>query len=269
MNCKKTLSLSDFKIKIYTRSMNKTLYDRAISFVDLPYEKVKLQGTTADGYIVQLINDEEADIIINIDEDAFVCDIDKLKELLIYCIENEYVNCGMPDGGVIHLRKWNPVVTNPYFNILNVKELRKKIAEFKEEDFAESKESQMKDFPVELLKTNYEFVSYEPYYPLLIWMSQNFKTLYLNAHTHLDGISTVLHDQNDKPFIIHSWYSRYYNENWYHTQRINNVIDECGKLRNKPYPISFSDKCVSYIKIFIKICKKIVVRGIRRIGLIK
>ena len=43
------------KIKIYTRSMNDVLYHTAMSLCDLPYEKVRLLGTSADGYLYQMV----------------------------------------------------------------------------------------------------------------------------------------------------------------------------------------------------------------------
>jgi hypothetical protein len=209
--------------------------------MDLPYPKVRLTGTTADGYFYKILEDTEADWVINIDEDAFVFDLDKLKNLIDYVIENDYVNCGMPDGGVVHLRRMNPLVTNPYFNILNMKEIRKKFVEFKSEEYSAHKEEYMKNFPIDLLKGSYEFVYYEPYYPFFVWMSQNFKTLYLNAENHLDGESTILCDRNNQPFLIHTWYSRLYNIDKKHTKRINNAVHECEQSCGRTYEPAISE----------------------------
>jgi len=229
------------RIKIYTRSMNLALYNRAMFFLDLPYPKVRLTDTTADGYLYQLIQDEEADIIINIDEDAFVFDLERLKSLLNYVIENDYVNCGMPDGGVVHLRRLNPLVTNPYFNILNVKEIRKKFSLKEIQEFPFHKDCYMDIFPKNLLTGGYEFICYEPYYLFFIWMSQNFKTLYINAENHPDGVSTTLCDQNNEPFLIHTWYSRMYNNDRIHTKRINEVVRECEKTYKHKYKPSLKE----------------------------
>lgn len=254
------------RIKIYTRSLNKALYNRAMFFIDLPYSKVRLVETTADGYLYQLINDREADIIINIDEDAFVYDINRLKKMIEYMIENRYVNCGMPDGGVVHLRRLNPLVTNPYFNILNVKEIRKKFHEFNVQDYSIHREEYMNNFPISILKGAYEFVYYEPYYPFFVWLSQNFKTLYLNAENHPDGESTVLCDQNNQPFLIHTWYSRLYNVDREHTKRINNVVRECEQYSFRTYKPSINEvinEIVSYnfsqLKINLKKIKRRVI----------
>ena len=68
--------------------MNDVLYHKSMALCSLPYEKVRLRNTSADGYLYQVIADTEADWVINIDEDAFVSDIDALKRLLAYCREN-------------------------------------------------------------------------------------------------------------------------------------------------------------------------------------
>lgn len=245
--------------------MNKTLYDRAMFFLDLPYPKVRLLNTTADGYLLKLIQDEEADVVINIDEDAFVLDINLLQDLLKYCIDNQYVNCGMPDGGIVEIRRNNPLVTNPYFNILNTKEIRKKILEFNSNNYIEHKDSYMSSYPKEILKGPYEFVNNEPYCPLLVWMSQNFKTLYLNAYEHSDGITTVLCNQEDKPFIHHTWYSRFYNRDVKHTRRINKIIKECGKLRGKIYKATFFDCLNNTSKLYFRFLKSAIISILRKL----
>ena len=237
------------RIKIYTRSMNLALYNRAMHLLNLPYTKVRLTNTTADGYLYQLIQDEEADIIINVDEDAFVFDRKRLEMLVEYVIENNYINCGMPDGGVVHLRHLNPLVTNPYFNILNVKEIRKRICSSDINEYSTHKDSYMENYPVHILKLSYEFVNYEPYYPFFVWLSQNFKTLYLNAETHSDGLSTILQDQNNEPFLIHTWYSRFYNVDIIHTKRINNAFHECELYSGNIYKTSLKEFIYSFIQL--------------------
>lgn len=237
--------------------MNSALYNRAMFFIDLPYPKVRLLNTSAEGYLYALVQDEEADIVINIDEDAFIFDLDKLKKLLDYVIVNKYINCGMPDGGVVHLRRMNPLVTNPYFNILNTKEIRKQFPMFKETDFNEHKPEYEQALPKDLMNGEYKYVYYEPYYPFLIWVSQNFKTLYLNAQNHEDGESTILCDHNNQPFLIHTWYSRFYNRDKFHTKRINNVVLECGNASNKKYKDSLKEILERNTLCFFLIIKNI------------
>lgn len=216
------------RIKIYTRSMNDVLYHKSMALCSLPYEKVRLRNTSADGYLYQVIADTEADWVVNIDEDAFVSNIGALQRLLDYCMENDYVNCGMPDGGVVHLRDGNPLVTNPYLNILNTKAIREQF------DISKLNESpnQARFTQTDLLVGAHDFNAndVEPYYPLFIWMSNHFKTLYLKATNHPDGESTVLYNHLCEEVLIHTWYSRFYNRDPFHTHRINNAFKEaCGK----------------------------------------
>jgi hypothetical protein len=209
--------------------------------LDLPYPKVRLTNTTADGYLYQIIQDEEADIVINIDEDAFVFDLNRLNELIKFMIENDYANCGMPDGGIVQIRHLNPLVTNPYFNVFNVREIRKKFRSFDINTYSSHKDNYMNNYPTHILKGAYEFVYYEPYYPLFVWMSQNFKTLYLDAEEHTDHYSTSLKNHLGKPFLVHTWYSRLYNVDKAQTNRINDAIHYCEKYCGRTYNPSIKE----------------------------
>ena len=66
--------------------MNDVLYHKSMALCTLPYEKVRLLNTSADGYLYQVIADTEADWVINIDEDAFISNIDALQRLIGYCM---------------------------------------------------------------------------------------------------------------------------------------------------------------------------------------
>jgi hypothetical protein len=222
----KKTDLSDYKIEIATRSMNRKLYHLSQATLNLPFKRVRLKNTTADGYLYQLLK-RDVDYVINIDEDAFVCDNDRLMELLKYCIDNHIDLCGFPDGGVLPVRSRNPLVVNPFFNIIHVKKIK---AAFSKKEIRKYKTHQPeyeKKTPLHLLKHPYTYEYYEPFEPLLVWISQNFKVLYLDAEEHRDRFSTILKDQNQQPFLIHTWFSRAYETDVYHTQRINNVIEEC------------------------------------------
>jgi len=235
------------KIVICTRSMNYYLYRISQNSLTLPYKRKRIIFTTADGYLYNLIKDN-VDFIINIDEDAFIIDNRKLEVLLQYVIDNNYINCGMPDGGVVDIRKHNPLVTNPFFNILNVKEIRKKI-DVKEiiKNYSFHNPEFEKYCPSHLMKNKYAYDYYEPYNPFFVWLATNFKTLYLDAEVHNDGLSTILKDHLNQPFLLHSWYSRFYGEDEYHTMRINDLYKEAtGKIIPKPdfksYIVNLRDK---------------------------
>ena len=244
--------------------MNDVLYHKSMALCSLPHEKVRLMNTSADGYLYQVIADLEADWVVNIDEDAFVSDIGALQRLIDYCMENDYVNCGMPDGGVVHLRDGNPLVTNPYLNILHTKAIREQF------DISKLNESpiQARFSQTDLLVGAHDFYAndVEPYYPLFIWMSNHFKTLYLKASNHPDGESTVLYNHLGEPFLIHTWYSRFYNRDRFHTHRIDNAFREACTKQNVNYhsPIGDSLECMflrsknGFIQTGVKLKKMIV-----------
>ncbi len=212
-------------IEIVTRSMNYDLYIESKTITDvLPYQRTRLLGTTADGYIYSLLR-RSADWIINLDEDAFITDIDELEALLQYCIDNGYGNCGMPEGGV-HLKNNSPIVTNPFFNIMDIASMREKYSKSKENEYATHKKEYEAVTPYHLINDDYRYIYNEPFCKFFVWSSQNFKTLYLDSEAHEDGISTILKSHRGKPFLVHTWYTRHYGKDTFHTTRINNIIDK-------------------------------------------
>lgn len=211
--------------------MNWQLYKLSANTIQLPYKKRRCRFTSAEGYFYSNIMKSSADIVLNIDEDAFITDNRILKNLLEYCLDNEYVNCGVPDGGVMKTRIHNPLVTNPFFNILNVKKIKEQfdISNIKAKYSVHEKEFE-KFTPYHLLRSNFQYDFYEPYVPFFIWLTTNFKTLFLNAEEHADGISTKVLDHEGNPFLLHSWYSRFYLKDKYHTERIENLYRESTEL---------------------------------------
>lgn len=217
------------KIAIFTRSMNYRLYDSAMHCLkELPYPRRRLMARSADGYLLSMLN-SGADWAINIDEDAFVTDINALKELLEYCIANNIINCGMPDGGVMPIRSHNPLVTNPFFNIINLAAIRKEYSPKTLIYYSKHRAEFENMKPAAIIKHEYSYDYFEPYCNFFVWTSQTFKTLYLDARIHEDGISTVLLNHKGDPMLIHTWYSRFYDIDPKHTERINKIINQYSR----------------------------------------
>lgn len=219
--------LEGLNIQIFTRSCNDHLFQLSGKTINLPYKKNKLKFTTGAGYFYQIMK-SDADIVINIDEDAFIVDNKELLNLLVYFVENNYVNCGMPDGGVVQVRCHNPLVINPFFNIMDLRVLRKDfnldiMKRYKVFDPKYIEKTNQK-----LMKTDFIYDMFEPYYPFFLWINQNYKVLDLDARTRSDGFTTTLLNQNQKPFLYHTWYSRSYGNDSFHTERIKNIMEECG-----------------------------------------
>lgn len=227
--------------------MNWQLYKLSSKTVVLPYKKKRCRFTTADGYFYQNIMKSSADIILNIDEDAFITDNARLKNLLEFFIDNDYVNCGVPDGGVMDIRKHNPLVTNPFFNILNVKKIKEHFnLQNLQKNYTVHRPEYVKFTPHHILKSKYQYDFYEPYVPFFLWLATNFKTLYLDATEHNDGLSNIVLDHEGNSFLLHSWYSRFYGIDNSHTIRINNLFEEATQqeISNN---LTLLDKCIEKI----------------------
>jgi len=243
------------KIKFYSRSFDLRLYEQSRAFYEsMGYECVRLTDTTAAGYFYDMLEDTDCDIAINVDEDCFIANPAAVHELVNYVIENGYANAGCPDGGGNCPRHGNPIVTNPFFNVFNLKLIREKYSRdaVRQYDYSHDKARLMEEYPKNLLLTKYDFEnkSYvEPYYPFLLWLGGNFKTLYLRSEMHEDGISTLLYDQQDRLLCAHSWMARFYStptilarfvndHSRQQAERIDRLIDEIHALRldTRPAP---------------------------------
>lgn len=222
--------------------MNLALYSRSMSLLDLPHPRQRLTDTSADGYLLQIISDTEADYVINIDEDAFVTRNDRLTELVNYVIDNDFVNAGMPDGGIVKTRCFHPAATNPFFTIMNTKRIREllDLEAIRAVDATDPRS--LAPVPEEMLRERWDLVNYEPFYPLLLWLSQAGKTLYLDAREHADGITTELLDHLGRPFLLHTWWSRWYGRDIDHTDRICAIADEAARTSGRGHPTTRMQK---------------------------
>lgn len=225
--------------KIYTRSINYELYRMSGHCLGLSLPRVRLVNTTADGYFYRMLRDTDCDWAINIDEDAFVVNAKAILELLDYMQRNGYVNCGMSDG--ILVRPYNPAVTNPFFNILNLKAIRESFIpdEIRDFDYEKHRDVILSKLPPTLQQIDEErmtMTNEEPYYKFFLWLAYRFRTLYLDAEMHPDGISTILKNHEGTPMLYHSWFSREWRRSPEHTARIIHLYKETCSLRDTtPY----------------------------------
>ena len=221
------------RIKIYTRSFDLRLYRLAKGlFTDLkdaagnPIPCVRLTDQSADGYFYTMLRDRECDVAVNIDEDAFLIRPQAITELVDTLLSGGYANIGCSDGDPATTGR-DKVVTNPFFNILNLALIRTKFDR-----------REMHRRPEDA----------EPYYPFFHWMAATFPTLYLPARRHDDGTTTVACDPEGRPVCLHTWFSRFYSmpawivrriEPGQGTQkaRIDAVIREAYSFRGLPVPV--------------------------------
>ena len=224
---------NDIRIKFFCRSFNKELYllSRGL-YEQAGYPCVRLTDQTADGYFYTMLEDESCDIAINVDEDCFITDLDAVLVLARKAHAEGWVNIGCSDAGEGVPRKGSPEVTNPFFNIFNLHEIRKAWNAYR--------------LVPELRRDCYK--GKEPYYNFFLWLVRTFpgRTLYLDNVRHADGLTTRL------DCCLHTWFARQYNPGLLtrlfegndvkevnHRKRIDAIIDEAYARRGLSRP-SFS-----------------------------
>lgn len=213
----------NLRVKVFARSFDLKLYRLSKGLYEgMGYPCVRLTDQSADGYFYTMLKDLDCDIAINVDEDAFVTDPEAVKALVRKVAAEGWANAGFPekrgDG--------DSAVTNPFFNILNLKLIRTKFDRAK-------MVSRLDDI--------------EPYYPFFRWMAEELPILYLPYETHADGISSVARDEEGHMLCMHTWYARFYSmPTWMvrhfqptygkQKERIDNIIREAYSLRGLPLP---------------------------------
>ncbi len=177
--------------------------------------------------------------LIMVDEDAVFSSIEKLFSLMKYMAANNFVACGMRDGGALKWRNKNPHSINTFFAVLNLEEI------YKVYEPKEVKKNQYVKFG-EFLH-NLENVQYhnydknslfEEYYCFFFWLlRKNKKILYLKAENPFNNETTAVLNHNDETFLYHAWYSRFYGKNEEHTKRINEMINMAEMNQHNSSPI--------------------------------
>lgn len=234
--------IEKYRIKIFTRSFSPELYtySRGLFHDEIPI--VRLTDQTADGYFFTMLRDMDCDIAVNIDEDAFITDWEPIFDLIEYLVTHNIANAATPDAGPGCPRRHNPIVTNPFFNVLNLKLIRTKYTtpkEIQRFSYEEHREELLGKFPKVLLDTlecDLDCIDFEPYYPFFFWLAYHFDTLYLTAVRHSDGFSSILYNHQGRPFCLHSWFARKFKVQKFHTKRIFNLIDEAYTARQLVIP---------------------------------
>lgn len=255
------------KIKFYCRSFNKELYllSRRL-YEDAGYPCVRLTDQTADGYFLTMMRDTDCDIAINVDEDCFLTDLDAVLALARRVEEEGLVNAGCSDAALGCPRGGNAMVTNPFFNVFNLRLLREKwsLEAYRRFDYASVRPQLEQDFrehgpALETIRTDLKFEAkdVEPYYNFFFWMLQSFPglTLYLDSKRNEDKVTTQLFSEG-RQICSHTWFARQYHPSFMtrlfegndkkgmnHSERIDHIIDEAYAVRQLQRPqFSGSDR---------------------------
>jgi hypothetical protein len=244
------------KIFIASRVMNQDLYNISNNLNSLPFERRVSHPRNGLGhdYIWSILNMQDADWVINVDEDMFVTNPERIMGLIDHMRENEYHFCGISDGGYCVVRGHNPVVMNPFFNIFHVAKIKDKAAECKLQDVMQLQHMEQfeKFCPHHLSQSKIDrnireaknmraqYDNFEPYYPVFFWLLlNNFTPLFIDCiqafwenpqNNEIDSFTTTIMDHNGDQIGHHTWMGRRWRSN--HRGRITNAIrviyEECG-----------------------------------------
>ena len=149
---------------------------------------------------------------------------------------NNYIVSGIRDGGMLPERSGNPYVMNPFFSIIDLKNLKKI---WNKNEMLSNHYIKDNEFLDDLsnLKYPYNIKSMsEPYYGFYFWLKRmNKKLLYLDVSLPFkeDQITNTVLDLEGKQILYHTWFSREYgDERGRHTNRINSVFDKFKEVNN-------------------------------------
>lgn len=180
------------------------------------------------------------------DEDCFIVNDEAIKKQIEYMEKTNTTVSGVRDGGEVHIRMNSPICANPFFMIMNVGEVARKmitqnIGEIVQKSFNDvlkegATEKNKKDSFSFLKKRNgveqkerechWWHNNSEPFHGLMYWIFINFDICFLDTKEHKDGITTIVLNEMGEEICFHTWYSREYGISEKTTKRIDSVIKE-------------------------------------------
>lgn len=226
-------------ITFFTRSMNDDLFQRCSSLVPNEFEHKQIKDEKAFDYFLAIMRRCNTTWAVNIDEDAYISDFNELLNLIEFLDDEGYDFAGVPDGGVCH-RRFNPLIHNAFFNILNIKSIKESFGRVRKSKFVgrysdEWKEIYEKFIPFKHKKLRY-LKNKEPYYKFF-WSlySNDLKPYFMNAYEpgqinqQEDIDTTVVLSHREKPFLYHAWYARLFSSEYEkHVLRYQNLWKHLG-----------------------------------------
>jgi hypothetical protein len=246
--------------------INFDLYAKSSQFFPKDIQKYVIDGRNGmhglDSifYMMEKLKSENIEWLIMADEDVLFEDAKVIFDIIKKMKAENYMVCGIRDGGIISHRTYNPYMINTFFSIINFKELKR--IWNKKEVLKNNYILKNEFFDDDLINVNgkYDINSlYEPYYCFYLWLRRkNKKILFLDAGMDNDQITnSVLY--NNKLFLYHTWFARAYGLSEKHTKRINSIFNLLSFEENKvSNPIIFKDQTFFLIRKIKKNYKKIV-----------
>ena len=249
------------KIAVLTTVINWELYRKSVPFFPSNIKRYVIDGRNGmhglDSlfYMMKKFKHINVDWLIMADEDVLFLDQESVFETIQYLQANDYILCGVRDGGQIGIRTYNPYVINTFFSIINLKKLKSiwNEKEVKKNQFII--ENEFND-ELENVKFDFDKVSlYEPYYCFYFWLRRKGeKILFLDAQAPFeDNITTLVYGSNKSRMLYHTWYARSYGSNIKHTERIDEVF-KLLEIKTAIYsePVIWKNKWFPFLKYMRK-----------------
>jgi hypothetical protein len=220
-------------IAVLTTVINQELYQKSSCLFPENMKRFvidgsnKMHGIDSILFMMKKLKGKGIEWLVMADEDVLFVDVKGIYETISFMKANDYIVCGVRDGGQIAIRYQNPYVINTFLSILNFRELE---AMWDKKEMLHNQYSTENEFSDDLnaLPQQYDAKSlFEPYYCFYLWLRRKGKKiLFLNASVAFedDDITTVVFDSNNNKMAYHTWYARSYGVNQKHTERIDKVF---------------------------------------------
>lgn len=239
--------MNSSKIAILSTVNNFKLYEKSSSLYPSNIDSYVFDGRngmfgiSSILYMMKIFKNKDIEWLVLMDEDALFVDSDLIYPLIDHMKTNDYIISGIRDGGALPERTGNPYVMNPFFSIINFKELKKI---WNKKEMFENHYIQENEFNDDLSKLKYPYDKMglsEPYYGFYLWLKRkNKKMLFLDVDLPFadDQITNVVYDLNNKPIVYHTWFSREYGDvRGRHTARIDRVFEQFKNVNSDLKPI--------------------------------
>jgi hypothetical protein len=203
-------------------------------------------GIHSINYMMKAFKNKNIDWLILMDEDALFINSDLVYPLINHMSNHNYIISGVRDGGSLPERSGNPYVMNPFFSIINLKELKRI---WNKKEMLSNHYIKDNEFSDDLSNLIYPYDKNsmsEPYYCFYFWLKRKkIKMLFLEVSLPFedDQITNVVYDLEGQPILYHTWFSREYGDKrGRHTKRIDKVFDKFKTIeKNNTEPIIFKD----------------------------
>ena len=216
--------------------MTKALYALSGEFLRFegtePSDRIRIAQASAIDYFRELIA-LDTEWVINLDEDAFLLDPQAILGLIQQMEKQGYAACGMPDGGVVSIRSHHPAVCNAFFNIFDIRRVRRACADWNRVCTLRHRREYERFAPSFARRTPFAFDDFEPYYCVFFALLEaGERILYLSAEQWQDGVTTVVNLPDGKPLLMHAWYAREWATD-IATQRRYEAVLTCARQHQK------------------------------------